>query len=260
MAAYEKAVEAGLETAAEGGDEGREVVEKAARKVGAAGAGFASKFYEGTKDQAAAYNKRREQLAALTSNPQLLVHKTQMVLGSLPGIAPQLASSLALDATRNLSLLQQMAPVATPTSGMFHGKTVRPAFVPQQDIEKFAQQWDGVMNPMSVLHDLNAGKLTMDKAMAARQAHPDLFAEIATDFLTKMSAMRRPMNHQAALQADLLLGLNGAGEPSVEPGFLARIAALNQADQQDQKSQPTPRAPVNLAKGKATLSQSLEGA
>ncbi len=256
----EKAVEAGLETAEAEGNEGADAAEHVARKIGAAGAGFAAKFYEGAKDQATAYTKRREELAALTSNPALMVHRTQMVLGALPGIAPQLASSLAMDAARNLSLLQKMAPPATPTGGLFHGKTIRPAFTPQQDMEKFAQQWDGVMNPMSVLHDLNKGALSMDKVMAARMAHPEMFADIATDFLERMSKMRKPMNHQAALQADLLLGLNGAGEPSVEPGFLSRIAALNQVDQQDAKSPPSPRPPVNLAKGRATLSQSLEGA
>jgi hypothetical protein len=209
---------------------------------------------------AEAYQRRRDQLAALTSNPTLATHQIATSLGALPGIAPQLASSMAMDTMRNLSLLQQMAPPASPVGGLFHGKSARPTFTPQQDIAKFAQQWDGVMNPLSVLHDVNKGALSVDKVTAARAAHPELFAEIASDFLERMANNREPMSHQAALQADLLLGLNGAGEPSVEPGFLARIAALNQADQQDQRSPPSPRAPVNLAKGRATLSQSLEGA
>jgi len=205
------------------------------------------------------YNKRREQLALLTSSPDLMIHQTQRALGPLPGVAPKLASAMAMDSARNLHMLQGMAPAATPIGGMFGGK--RQTFTPQADIEKFAQQWDGVMSPLSVLKDLNKGSLNMDKVAAAKAAHPELFAEIAGDFLHHMAQMDGPMNSQAALQADILLGLNGAGEPSVAPAFLARMASLQQySEQANQQNQPTPRQPVNLAKGTATLSQSLEGA
>jgi hypothetical protein len=207
--------------------------------------------------QAENYGKRREQLALLTSSPELMAHQTARALGPLPTIAPQFASAVSMDASRNLALLQRMAPVAAPIGGMFGGK--RRTFTPQADIEKFAQQWDGVMNPLSVLKDLNKGSLNMDKVAAAKAAHPELFAEIAGDFLDRMASMEGPMNPQAALQADILLGLNGAGEPSVAPAFLARIASLQQA-QAAQGPQPSPRPPVNLAKGAATLSQTIEGA
>lgn len=210
------------------------------------------------QSQMAAYEKRRDQLAMLTTNPQLLAHQTQAVIGPLSGVAPQLASSFALDATRNLQMLQQMAPPASQIGGLFGGK--RQTFTPQADIEKFAHQWDGVMNPLSVLKDLNNGSLNVDKVNAARAAHPELFADIAAEFLERAAKMKTPMNQQAALQADLLLGLNGAGEPSVAPAFLARIESLNQADQQDQRSPPQARPPTNIAKGTATLSQSLAGA
>jgi hypothetical protein len=207
--------------------------------------------------QAENYGKRREQLALLTSSPELMAHQTARALGPLPTIAPQFASAVSMDASRNLALLQRMAPVAAPIGGMFGGK--RQTFTPQAEIAKFAQQWDGVMNPLSVLKDLNKGALNMDKVAAAKAAHPELFAEIAGDFLDRMASMEGPMNPQAALQADILLGLNGAGEPSVAPAFLARIASLQQA-QAAQGPQPSPRPPVNLAKGTATLSQTLEGA
>lgn len=238
---------------------GRRVPVLAKRGAGAL-AGKGGEFFAAATERPLAYEKRREQLAQLTTNPALLQLQIQRTIGPLGDVAPKLGAALSFDIARKLNLLQQMAPPAPPQSvGATAPARLRKAAAPDAAaIQRFADQWDGVMNPYSVLSDLSKGKLSRAKVEAVRVAHPELMQELALDLFTELSRQKKPLLPQAALQLDLLLGTNGALEPSVRPDFLARMQSLAQIQaQQEQQGAPQPRPPTNMAAGTKTLSQTI---
>lgn len=236
----------------EGAQKAERLVKRAALPAGLAIERFAS---EG-QTRKVAYEKRREQIAALITSPQRLTEVIQKHVEPVAAVSPGLATQLAMDMTRALMMAQDAAPAEKTTSTLVPKRDK--AFVSQQEIDRFADAWEGITSPLSLLEDLRKGQLNYTKRDAVAAAYPDLFAEMQVAALERMAAVDHPMPLQQRTQLDLLMNLGGAGEPSVRPDFLRRQNERAQIQAQKDGGQPPPgRRPMNVSGGAATLSQSL---
>lgn len=211
-------------------------------------------FKEPGEDEQAAYVKRRDQLAELVTNPTKLVDAVTAAVSPLAETQPVLAGALAGDMTAALYTLQGMAP-SEPSLGAFTSDDKR--FIPEADLRRFAQQWEGVTSPLSILEDLKEGTLTPEKRDAVKLAYPALFEHIQGVALSMITQMGNGIPTEVRTQFDLLLELDGQGEPSVSPSFLANMQRI--AESKNQAQAPRPPAPgskMRVADKSRTLTES----
>jgi hypothetical protein len=205
------------------------------------------------KDKQKAYRARAaEVLEANADFGARIRNRSEATLGDLPTKAPKLAASLVTTATRGAQFLSTKLPSPIVNAQSF---TPRSSVLPVSDVElhKFARYWSAVSSPLSTLDDLRRGKLTPEQVEATRAVYPELYTTIVTKVQTtlrELDAKGTFIPYTARLQLDLLLGLDGAGEPTASPAFIARFQQMQaQSEAGGGREQgPTPaNRPINIA-------------
>lgn len=203
-----------------------------------------------------AYEKRREQVAQLIANPAKLASVIERQIQPISMAAPRLGQQMALDMAKAIRAVQDAAPQERQAPLLAPQRDKR--FISEQEIQRFADAWEGVVSPLTLLADLRKGELSYAKRDAVMNAYPELFRDMQLAALDRLTKVDYSMPLQARSQLDLLLNLNGAGEPSLRPDFLARQNERAQMLAQQNQTNPPPGGRVpNIAKGAATLSESI---
>lgn len=214
------------------------------------------RFASAGETRRVAYEKRREQVAQLIANPAKLASVIERQVQPISAAAPRLGQQMALDMAKAIRAVQNAAPAERQPAMLAPQRDKR--FVSEQEIQRFSDAWEGVVSPLTLLEDLRKGELSYAKRDAVMNAYPELFRDMQLAALDRLAKVDYSMPLQARSQLDLLLNLNGAGEPSLRPDFLARQNERAQmlAQQDQTKAPPNGRVP-NIAKGAATLSDSI---
>jgi hypothetical protein len=202
-------------------------------------------------DKQAAYRKRaREILDANAEYGTRVRARVEETLGGLAPQAPKLAASMATTATRGAQFLASKLPGAIVNSRSLTPS--RPLPVDDVALEKFARYWAAVASPVSVLEDLRRGRLAPEQVEALQVVYPQMYQTIRVKVIERLGEADRKgtlVPYRARLQLDLLLNLNGAGEPSASPERIALYQALRaQEPAPNDAERPAPPArPVNIA-------------
>lgn len=218
------------------------------------------KFRDKDKDEddQKAYARRREQLAELVSNPYKAHAAIQGTVAPIAGPSAAMTAELTADMSAALMTLQALAPDPA-RAGFGKGAKIGDT-VPRQALETWKQQWEGITSPLSLLDDLREGKLTVAKRDAVKMQYPKLFRQMQGEAAAAI-AENPELPHNVRTQFDLLLELNGTGEPSVAPAFLASLA---QIAEERNKAAAVPRRPptggrLRTADRTRTLTESAQG-
>lgn len=200
----------------------------------------------------AAYQKRVEQIIRSTANyGEGVRNATQTALGGLSTFAPKLAQAAVVTTTKGAEYLKLHVPAGLIDPTVYQPS--RRSQVSDLDIAAFARRWAAVANPMSVINDLRRGTVTHEQIDALKNVYPALYQELQVKVLERLrdlDAKGARVPFEARLQLDLLLDLNGAGDPALEPGFISRLTGLLQQKQAQQAQQKPPARPINLAKSR----------
>lgn len=199
-------------------------------------------------DNVAAYRARAQEIARATENFGTGVREnTGRALGGLTLTAPKLSGKVVTGATRAATFLQSKLPTPLVNTSSFTPNAARP--VPSDfDLQTFARYYAAVANPLSVVRDLQRGQVTREQVEALQAVYPKLYESVRNAVLEKLRVLDGKgitVPYQASLQLDLLLNLNGAGEPTARPDFMARFQQM--AAQQDQAQKQNQPKPVKLA-------------
>lgn len=115
----------------------------------------------------------------------------------------------------------------------------------------FLRTYEAVKNPMSVLKDMERGKVTPEGAEALRVVSPKLFEELqrqAITVVTDRAASGHPVPYQARLRMGLLLG--ATTDPSLDPKMLRSlqtpVAGEGKLSQNPSDTGPAPKRPVQF--------------
>ncbi len=235
----------------------RQIVERAAKKRAAVVAPLAG-FATMTR---AEYAKRAEELHR-ASDPVQTIPRIARALEPVHHHAPVTGGLANQTVQRAATYLNSKLPAsgAASVSPFPAGKFAREPSVSDEELHKFAVAWDAVENPLSIVDELERGTLTQEHVDAVKAVYPALFAQIQQKAYEILARATEPPPHAVAGQLDLMLGLNGAGEPSYAPAVQAVLmeAAVMQAEQQ-----PPPQKlggkPPNPAGRSLTIGASLEG-
>lgn len=207
-------------------------------------------FMGDDKNPQEAYRKRTEQLLVMNQNLGSGIRdRTTQALGGIAETAPRLTQHVAVTASRATQYLLDHVPVPlrAPTV-MSPNNRPQPS---ELQIQQFAKRWAAVANPLTVLDDLNKGMVTYEQVDAIKNVYPELFQDIrvkAMQGFQRLDAAGIPVPYDDRLQADLMLDLNGAGDPTLDTGFALKVSGMMQAAKQQNSKPHGGGKPVNLAK------------
>lgn len=191
------------------------------------------------------YAKKRQQYADLAASPAKLKEATASVRVARPDLADGLERKLA----GIVAYLEKKAPL-TPTSfTTLTPSATKPRISPAEQARWLATV-KAAENPLSVLDDLNDGRLTSAGMATVKELYPELHAEIAQRVLDKLSDRKEPLSYRQRLQVGLLLGV--PTDASLEPSFIASTQAT--FEPLPPPGQPAP-APAPLRKQNFSLAQ-----
>jgi hypothetical protein len=167
--------------------------------------------------------------------------------------APAVQQSMQTVGVRAIEHLASTRPVGMTLPGQLTTATTEP---PLADIRRWAARIRVVEDPMSVLADLESGRLTPEAIETLRTVYPAIYAQIGQRVMEVLAESGSSASYQERMRLGALLGV--PTDPSLSPEILAILQTPTAAPAPTQTSQaPTHRAP-DLAGSMASETQRLE--
>lgn len=179
-------------------------------------------------------------------DPQAIVSRLDSALGGtgLNEAAPKVAQAVASTAMRAAGYLRDRTPKEPPPSGL--------SFVPQKpramsesELAKYANAYEAITNPMSIVEDLQRGQLDREKVNALRVVYPDLYQQIRKEVIAQSIAMKPELTDQQEIALSILFDapISAMMQPKVISSFQKTFAQGADPSQAGQASgQPAPTA------------------
>lgn len=203
------------------------------------------------RDKQEAYRKRaREILDANAEYGTRVRARVEETFAAVSPQAPKLAASVATKATKGAQFLASKLPAPIVNAQSLTPSRPRP--VSDVELEKFARYWSAVSSPVSVLEDLQRGKLAPEQVEALQAVYPEFYQSLRLKVVERLGALDSKgtlVPYRARLQLDLLLNLNGAGEPTASAQRVQLFQGLRAEEPAPGEAErPTPPArPINIA-------------
>lgn len=189
------------------------------------------------------FRAKRQQYADLASSPR----EIQQATAAIRSVRPDMAKSLEAKLTEIANYVNGKAPVSTRVGGTLTPSTVREAVSPSQ-MREFLQVAKAAEDPLSILDDLAAGRLSSAQVRTVKDLYPQLHAEIVSRVVDKL-ADSPPLPYQQRLEIGLLLG--APTDASLRPAFIQSVQQTFTAPQ------PSPPAPAALLQREFSGASSL---
>jgi hypothetical protein len=138
-------------------------------------------------------------------DPQALTARIAETLGGrgLTEAAPNVAQSAATTAMRIAAYLRDKAPKdPAPTGVSFIREPPRPGSTTEQ--ARFAQAVEVANDPMTVVHDMQKGRLSREKVEALRACYPQLYQQLRGEIASQAADMRPKLSQQQEIALSVL--------------------------------------------------------
>lgn len=193
------------------------------------------------------FEKKQKMYSDFANNPDLLIAKMAENTGELNESAPSTAMALDAKVANAVQYLNSKLPKNPFPSNLFTRK-----WIPSQsEIAKFDRIERVINDPLSVLDDLNEGKISKDSVDTLKEFAPETYQKIVSKFISKLSEQKEPLPYNKRIQLSVVLGV--PLDPSVDPSYVASIQALY-APTNNQPQQPTSN-PTNINVGQLSKAQ-----
>jgi hypothetical protein len=193
----------------------------------------------------ATFEKRIDQARQLASNPEAMQNLLTRQTADWGEHAPATAQAMNIATVRAAQYLANVAPVK-----INHAPLQTPPKPSAADVGKFSRAWEAVSNPLSILKQATAGTLSKESVEAVRSVYPQLFGQMQTAVLDRITNHRGALPYRQRQMASMLLGMDVDG--TMNPGFTLRNQQQYQKNQMQQQATPQP-SPSRA--GKVTLAQ-----
>lgn len=175
---------------------------------------------------------RVAELDRMQADPQYLADRVAAAIGGMEGDAPNTSTALAGKAAAAVQFLASKAP--RPSGVTLQPQLDNERWMPSRaEAAKFSRYWAAVMDPLSIIDELEAGVLSSEAVEALRAVYPELLELIATEIQMQAAASNKPISYATKVQLSMLLGRPLAA--SLTPEAIARrqsYAARNPTDGQ----------------------------
>jgi hypothetical protein len=207
-------------------------------------------------DLGKAYESRASDLIRTQTDPSALFEHVASAVGPLSEQAPGVAAAVLAKSQAAAQYLFDQLPAGTLAPTLL--EPARKATVSKVEMMRYAQIWAAVEKPEIVVADLERGMATPSQIKALQAVHPETYAGIRDAVVRSLieigrAGKRLPISMRQ--QLDLLLDLNGAGEPAFSPKVADRILAYSEP-----QKPPAPKQMTSMAKSFALPQQNWPSA
>ena len=215
-----------------------EVSRGAAGAAVAAGAMTAIARFQGDyPDAQASFEAKRKVLDQHQIQPEVLYETLGSALGDLPKVRPDLFQAIAQRTGEKIRFIRENLPAGLQTSLLYPNGTP-PS---QSDLRDFATLWNTVMDPETVLHDLNAGTATQQQMQTLKKSDRELYDQLRGDIIEMVGTHFKDVPTSTKVSLDLLLEADGMAGPIFSSAAARYIGeATKTAQEQEQRMPPPP--------------------
>lgn len=213
----------------------------------------------GTEQRRDDAKKAAREVGRLAASPEIVNQRVAEATPDIADAAPVTATAMSATTVRAIQFLLNKVPPGALQLDVLYPSADPEVRMSDSEAERFAKYVEAATNPLVVLDALEDGTLSREHIETLEAVYPRMLQELRSVVLGELAAVKRRPAYEARKNLDLLLGLNGAGEPSMSPQFMALMQSLQPEEQQPQQMQP--RAPTNqiqIAKDYGSLTTSLE--
>jgi hypothetical protein len=182
------------------------------------------KYLRAPANKKEAYDKRFDEVASLTSNPEALARRIADGLKGLSDIAPKVGQSMSETTTRALNFLFQKAP-KNPNEGRSINPNLRRWRPSDTEVAKWERYVAAVEQPMSVLEDLKHGRVSREGVEALKVVYPKLFGEVVSTLTEHLTELKQDLPYPKRLQLSVLFDV--PVDSAVEPKFIAYMQQIH---------------------------------
>jgi len=203
----------------------------------AAGAMTALQRFQGDySTPEASFDAKRKVLDQQQLQPEVLYDALGSALGDLPKVRPDLFQAVVQRTSEKVKFIRENLPPGLQASLLYPNGTP-PS---HSDLRDFATLWNTVMNPETVLHDLNAGTATQQQMKILKASDRDTYDQLRSDIVTTVGEHFRNIPTSTKNSLDLLLGADGLAGPLFSSTAARYIGDATKVEQQRQQRPPPP--------------------
>lgn len=211
----------------------RRTVENVDSRMNEGVAGFLEKktptreplVFKSSKARDEAYDASVSRVRVASSSPDRAAGAIEKTLGATITHAPKIAAKASQVAARAAVFLAAKVPPTPPS------KTITPQFeTPEKpspgEQEKFLRYVRAADDPLSVIDDMQHGRLTMQGVETLREVYPQLYEELQKTAIEKCADAKHPLDYNQKIQLGLLLDV--PTDATLEPAFMRRMQQMHQ--------------------------------
>lgn len=204
------------------------------------------------------YTRKAARVQELVQQPEAVTSRVAGNLGKLGVHSPALGMTMAAMTASGLKLLHDKLPPQPPTDPL-DPKAKAPTPPPAQR-ESWLRYHDAVVNPIGVVEDLQAGRLSLEGVEVLKSVYPPLYAHVQETVFDELSKGKgSDLDKQQRVGLALLLDLP---TPDLSPQYIAeRQSTYAQVAQaaQSQAQQPKKHRPINIASPRSPVDRVESG-
>ncbi len=206
--------------------------ERYARTMGSAGSRAAAIAASTTdaraasKERKAEFDKSYAAVKDFQRNPEAAVRRAFRTQASLGTTAPILANTYAQKTIQAAAFLSTKLPGSDPQAHLFAtdpSDVQPPPHISDDEIREYMKYQNAVERPLTLLDELEAGRVRPQTVEAVKAVYPRLYADIQNGILESMASAEKDPPYRARLQLGVLFDL--PTDASLEPEFLAMLQA-----------------------------------
>ena len=194
------------------------------------------------EDPRAAFEERKSILEKAATAPTLVYDVIGSALGDVARVSPELFQAASQRLLEGFQYLRENLPAEVKTSMLY------PTGVPPSEsaMRDWATQWSTVMDPESVLEDIERGTVSHLQIRTLEGAHPDIYQAMRTEVIAEVGANFKDIPWSTKMQLDLLFQADGLAGPT----FSSKAAAMIGEAMQNASQRKAP-GPVDPSAGDA---------
>jgi len=204
-----------------------------------------------------AFRRRATELAKLATDPVSTHEQISRGLAGVSDAAPKITTQMATQAVKAAGFLHSKAPKdPMPNNTLtLSQKRWRPS---DADISKWARYVRAADDPLSILDDIQAGRVSVEAVETLRELYPELHKSITTEIAERAGELQQTLPYEDRVQLSILFGV--PVDPTMEPRFISQMQALyNQQEQPEAKPVKTANlSKLTIAERSQTAVQRLE--
>lgn len=203
----------------------------------------------------AAFDEKVEQVLGFTSSPEQATERVSSRTERIAEAAPNVHGHMASAVQRAAAFLRaRIPPAAVPAPSIIPNlPRPRPS---DTEIAQFMRYVRAVEDPRTVLEDLGDGQLTPEAVEALREVYPRMYGDLVQTVMEQLSETRGTVTYETRIRLGLLLG--APTDPSLDPGFVARMQQSAPAPAQPPPQAATRFEALNVSGAHLSETQRLE--